>query len=144
MSEPIARVGYLAGICQYTGSAWVKSNLLWGYNDVVSEAVDDLNLAAGTNSVVGATVPAGEVWIVSTITGVVVSATASILNLFITVGGIDIIIKAVTPPTSGAVYLETGQFVLKAGDKVFIRVFTATAGDDAYLRYAGYKMRLDL
>lgn len=52
---------------QYTGSAWVKSNLAWGYHDSYGEEVDETSVGAGSTVVVGATVPEGEVWKVEAI-----------------------------------------------------------------------------
>lgn len=188
MSEPVAEVGYLAGLCGhdgtewlkvkvdsngylrvigagvagaievtqdtpadlltgihgYTGTAWQKQHLLWGYYDTVSEAVVDLNLVAGTNLLYGTAVPAGEIWIVTTVVGRYDGAVATVLYAGCTVDGVAVSAVSAVPPTSEVWYPGVGQFILREGDKVYCFIYDAAAGDDGFLRYSGYKMKLDM
>ena len=144
MAEPIAEVGYLAGLCGHTGTDWQKLQMLWGYYDTISEAVVDTELVAGTNILYGTAVPVGEVWVVTTVAGRYDGAVATALYTGCTVGGVAVNTVSAVPPTSAVWYPAIGQFVLKEGDKAHCFILDAAAGDDGYLRYCGYKMRLDL
>lgn len=129
---------------QYDGAAWRKSNLLWGYNGLVAEAVDDEDLGADTQYLNGTTVPAGEIWVLSTVTGAVASGTA--VNLFFTIisNGVTMHVFSDPSPTSGQWYVSTGQFVLGYQDYVQLQIQSCTAGDVARMRYGGYKMKLNM
>ena len=144
MAEPIAGVGYLAGQCGYTGTAWQKLGMVWGFYDTVSEIVLDSDLPAGASILSGALVPAGEVWVISSIAVQVTSATITGLLAWAFVDGVEGMIIAEFPPTSGRWYVNTGMWVLAEGDKMQFQVAGATAGDAFNGRYIGYKMRLDL
>ena len=144
MGEPIATVGQLAGLCGHTGTAWQKLGMLWGYNNTVSESVANTNLGAGYQTLDGTAVPAGEVWVISAVGGFFVSATVTALVLIAMVNGVPVPIKSVLAPTGSFWHCETGQFVLREGDYVQLRLETCTAGDDGYLNYGGSKMKLDL
>ena len=144
MGEAIAEVGYLAGLCGHTGTAWQKQGILWGYNDTVSEEVENTNLAAGYNQLLGTLVPSGEVWVITgaSIRYTGTSPTSIVLAAFIGAVGIVYVVQAT--PTSGLWYPCVITAILKGDDQMRAEVFGATATDDFVMRYAGYKMRLDL
>ena len=144
MAEPIAEVGWLAGLCGRIGTAWQKQGMIWSYCDVVTDSVFDLNLSAPEDVLVGTPVPAGEVWVLSVISGFVNSATCTIMYIGIVVDGVEIFLRTLKPPDTGLWYPVLGQYVLKEGDYVKLWLYGLTALDDAYLKAAGYKMRLDL
>lgn len=125
---------------QYDGSAWRKSNLLWGYNDVVSEQVDDSNLPAGNQNLTGATVPAGEVWVITSLSIYFSSATISQILIAQVVDGNTVPLYANGSPSTTTWYAATGSFVLGPGDNLYGRFYGCTAGDTGQFRYAGYKM----
>lgn len=127
----------------YSGS-WQKSPLPWGYSDTVQGVKSNTNLAAGANWLYGDTVPAGEVWVLSSLVAMEVSATINRLSIFAIIDAATILVNNQQPPTSGAWYVQTGQFVLGPGDKPAAYVVNATAGDDLSLTYCGYKVDLDL
>lgn len=129
-----------SGIHGYDGSAWRKLPLLWGYSDVYGESVGDTNLSAGTNSLNGSVVPSGEVWVVRGVLAMTISGSVSNLYFYATIGGSDITLRVDPTPTSGVWCQFLPVVYLKAGDKVFVQVTGATAGDDLYARFWGYKM----
>ena len=144
MGEAIAEVGYLAGLCGHTGTGWQKLQMLWGFYDVVSEAIDDFALGAGAVSKFSQVVPADEVWVISTVSHSIVSTTITSILGSIHVNGIYSHIDSVVPPTSAQWYFVTGQYILGPGDRLRWIISNCTAGDTFQARYAGYKMRLDL
>jgi hypothetical protein len=127
---------------QYDGSAWRKSNMLFGYNDRYAERVYEPNLAAGANTVYGTTVPDGEVWIVTTFIGQCVGATITILVFGSNNDVYPIPVVVQQPPVTGQWYVWTGTLVLKAGDRIYGYVAGATLGNDLDIRALGYKMNI--
>jgi len=129
--------GYIAG-------AWQKQPLAWGISDSVSEAVSDTNLGADTQTLSTTPILAGEVHVASAINFRVDSATCTRGQLQIVVGGVSLVILTQASPVAYTWYLKTGEFVLAEGDYIALSMTGLTAGDDAYLRYAGYRMDVDL
>ena len=144
MGEPIAEVGCLAGLCQYTGSAWVKSNLLLGYNAIWDENLGGTATGAayykGTSAI-----PAGELWVLQAISARNLSRNPDSIFLYIvrasgsTVG----LIYTLTPGQSVPI-LATGQWVLRTGDVAYVYLSGCQVDDVIEAGIVGYKMRLDL
>jgi len=134
----------LVGTHHYDGTTWRKASLGWGYYDIVSEAVSDTNLPAGASALSGPAVPAGEVWVISCVGAYVNSATITSILLQTIVDSVGVPLLYQTAPVSFQWYVQTGQFILKEGDTVRVYISGATLGDDAYLRYGGYKMKVNL
>lgn len=188
MGEPIAEVGYLAGLCGHNatswekvlidaskrlvvaiaaftaavevtqdtpgdlligshghiGGAWQKQPLIWGISDSVAEVITDENLGAGSQSKATTAIVAGEVHVVSTIAYRIDSGTCTRSDLNLVVDGTIILVQQKLPPVSGTWYLHTGEFVLAKDDYVYVSMVDLTAGDNLYLRYAAYRMDIDL
>lgn len=144
MGEPIATVGYLAGLCGRIAGVWRKQPLIWGFSDSVSQTIIDLNLAVDEDTVVTVPVEEGEVHVVSAISFRVDSATCDRAELLIVVKGVALLVYSISPPVTFTWYLKTGEFVLTEDDYIALTMTDLTAGDDAYLRYAGYRMDVDL
>lgn len=188
MGEPIAEVGYLAGLCghdgtgwlkvktdangylyvvgtgtagaievtqdtpgdllvgqhQYDGSAWRKSNLIFGYNDRILEVAEDTDVGAGTQTLEIAVDTSGYVWVITAVCFFWQGTSCSFLTAQITDGTNVVDLESDGSPTSGLRLFVRGEFVLKAGDKIQVKAFGLTAGDDLYLRVNGYKMKIDM
>ena len=144
MGEPIAEVGYLAGLCQYTGSAWVKSNLLFGYNADYSESMNDT--AAGADwGKYSTPVDANEVWVIQA---------ASLRNATRVTGRIEIyILKA----DGSIIFLGwssnldqndplkwSGEIALSVGDKLRFFMAGSQLNDVIQGGVIGYKMKLNM
>ncbi len=127
---------------QYTGSAWVKSNLLWGYNDRYAGREYNSNLSAGAPAIYTDAVPDGYVYVIKSLAGQVVSASITGMWLGVFDGTQAYFSYSVTPPVSGRWYATTVDIPLKKDDKCILYVEGATAGDDADLRVWGYKMQI--
>lgn len=129
---------------QYDGSAWHKSNLIFGYYDRLVEDVRDLTLAAGNQFLNGTQVPDGEVWVVTCVNSYVASASVDRMAVQINFGGTIISILNEVPPTSGYYYVIDGLWVLKKDDYVRWYATDLTLNDDGILTYSGYKMKIDM
>jgi len=127
---------------QYDGSTWRKSNLLWGFNDRYSENVSNTNLGAGTQTVWGTAVPTGYIYVVKAISACTVSSTVTDLRVGVYDGTNVCYTLTKTPPVSGQWYGEVCDVPMKAGDKAFAQVYTASVGDQLYFYVWGYAMRI--
>jgi len=112
---------------------------LLGFSGTVSQALADTNLSAGANSLIGTTVPAGEVWIITALLLRYDGPSATNLYAYGSVGGVTVLFGNVANPTTTKWYDFTINLALAAGDKFVGYVTPATAGDNLYFRYAGYK-----
>lgn len=125
-------------------SAWQKLSMLWGFSDYLSEGLVDTNLSAGFNALDGTVVPSGEVWVITTGAIMYVGTSPTAIQIVPDVNSVACPCLYQASPTSAIWYCVNGTFILAEGDKFRARVDGATAGDDLYLRYNGYKMEVDL
>ena len=144
MAEPIAGVGYLAGLCGHTGTAWQKQGMLWGYHDQWDENLggisDVANYKKGTSAI-----PANEVWVLQGIS--VRNNTRTITNctvyLMLSTGAL-VVMGDLRPAPRYQPCFATGQFVMRTGDVAWVEATGGGSGDDIQAGVVGYKMRLDL
>ena len=140
VAEPIAEVGYLAGNCQYDGSAWVKSNLLWGYHDRWFENLggtfveDTIYIKAST------AVPEGYVYVMQMCT--VRNVTRAPTTMSISVGYDDNwwYLEYDTTPAKLIPLISRTTMCLKEGDKARVAVAGCVADDVIEACVWGYKM----
>lgn len=144
MGEAIAEVGYLAGNCQYDGSAWRKSNLLFGYSDRWYE--DLSGNASGTSYGKNATpVPEGYIYVIQALFVENDSRAGAYGNLLIYKSATEWVATAYEANLGQYVPLcSTAMVVLKQGD--YPRVFMGGCldGDAISAGVWGYKMKLDM
>lgn len=110
-----------------------------GYGGVIGENVSDENLSSGNSNLDTTAVPSDEVYVVTAISAKYVGTSPTLINAYTsgTPGTPTLLFK--TSPTSGTWYHEKVFVVLAEGDKIRCRVEGATAGDDLFFRYVGYK-----
>ena len=188
MGEPIAEVGYLAGLCvpdgddwvkikvdangylyvvgtgttgamevtqdtpgdlligqhQYTGSAWVKSNLLWGYNDRWLQRKIDTIGAGGTVTITFDAVSEGYVYVLHCFQ-VVNNGGASARNEFYLRDsegiGPTLLFDTGTAQYVPAILL--GEWVLKKDDYPQMLIY-GTSGHQVVAHVWGYKMKINM
>lgn len=130
------------GLWGWDGSAWRKLPLLWGFGGVVEEKVQDTGLDAGDNNLGGAAVPAGEIWVVTSASCLYVGTAPDKMRIYAVGLASALPLLEETSVVSDVFCSWSGTAVLQEDDYVRLWVKGATAGDDAYLYYAGYKMKI--
>ena len=144
MSEAIAGVGYLAGLCGHTGTDWQKLPMLWGYSNQFSEDLG--GEATGAYYQKGSSSPpAGEIWIVQAIAVREMARDGTNALLYIEyAAGHTLSLNFAATLTRYYPLLVTGAFVLKTGDDAWVYIAGTQVGDVIEAAVCGYKMRLDL
>ena len=117
-------------------------NLIFGYYDRYWERQYTLSATAGTNFLAGTAVPAGEIWVVTSLRGVDVNTSPSSLTLQAYDGTTTIVLARKLSPGINTDVIWSGQAFLKAGDYIQARFDGCTLNDDIYLDIMGYKMKL--
>jgi len=131
------------GIWGFDGDVWRKLQLLFGFGGIVEESLSDTNLDAGLNSLKGALVPAGEIWVVQNAMISYVGTAPTKISIVVTDLAVSLALLAIASPVSGQDYCWGGTCILQEGDQMSAWVTGATAGDDLYFRYAGYRMEIE-
>jgi hypothetical protein len=116
--------------------------MLWGYSDELYGLFSNTNLGGGGNTINGSTVPSGELWIVENVSMMYLgtSPTYMLVNKVTSGGNIPLLYQST--PTQAVWYTLAARITLNVGERLNMFISGATAGDSAYIRYAGYKMEL--
>jgi hypothetical protein len=129
----------------YISGAWQKDPLRFGYSGQVYERVVNTALAAGVNNLDTSAVPAGRIWVVTSIACHYVGTVAGVVILVVIQQGANLLaLYNVTAVVSNQYYDRQGQFILAAGDFVRLTVSGATLNDDARLFVNGYYVDIAL
>lgn len=117
-------------------------NLIFGYNAQYLDKAYNLSAGAGDNYLYLTIVPAGEVWVVTSIAGKdnTNNPTRIILGIYDGTSYYELK-EGVTPGAGIAVSLNVPTY-LKAGDKVFTLISGCVLNDDIFLTANGYKMKI--
>lgn len=116
-------------------------NLIFGYHDQYNEADVDLTAPAGTVEKLGAQVPAGEIWVVTTAWAY--NATRGSVYLLIDLwDGSNIQRLTAGAPVGFNGLGVKGNIVLKEGDRIRWTFLDTVLNDDLYWGAAGYKMKV--
>lgn len=129
---------------QYDGSAWRKSNLLWGFN---AQVVEDLGgTVTGTAWTGDSTpVPANEVHVIQAVTIRNITRNAGMTAIAIRPGDAwGLMLKFQTTSTRYIPLLVSGAWVLVEGDVVRVYMGTCQADDVIEAGIIGYKMDIDM
>ena len=132
----------VVGTHGWDGAAWRKLPLVWGYSDVIRETVGTTTAAADTNHLDGSEVPAGEVWVITSISAVnqTTAITRIVARTYEAPDYYDI-----TSLESPAIfeYLNWSGFIpVGAGDRVRVSFYDCVLNDDIYMTVRGYKMKI--
>jgi hypothetical protein len=116
-------------------------NVLFGYNDRLVGAYDNLALPAGTTTYNWADVPAGSIYVLTTIYNMYLGTLTSVRMIFSLNDGItDYPFSIDAPVTSGVGLTHLLQVILKAGDHLRFVVTNATLNNDVHAAFLGYEM----
>jgi len=130
------------GICGWDGSAWRKLPLVWGYSSRWNQQIKEYNASSGEDSLVTATVPAGEVWVLQNASVQWSGTSCVLLELQANHGVLGTRLYVQRTPVSGQWELWRGNLVLAAGDYVQAYFWGLTALDNLLLDVSGYKMKI--
>jgi len=116
---------------------------LLGVSGVVRGIYSNTNLSAGNQRVRVVTVPAGEMWMITHLGIAYVGTVSTVrLSLELTVSTIIYTLGAFSPVVSSGWYFSPAPILVIAGESLGGHVSNATAGDDLYIEWIGYKMNL--
>jgi len=117
-------------------------NLIFGYKDRYAEKID-WTMAGASETKSTTAVPAGEIWILNSLSIRNINGAATNFTVFLAVAAVEYVTCAWA---SGYVAYQTlywnGSIVLKEGDNVRFLVTAAAAGENIEARIWGYKMKL--
>lgn len=126
----------------HDGTQWRKLPLTWGYTDRWVEYVEDLNAAAGTNTLACAAVPAGYVYVLQAM----ISQNVNTITAHSKEVRGDSITAVLARDAAVAAGLTKELFpigvALKAGDIARCRFIGCALNDDINLVVWGYKMKV--
>lgn len=128
--------GWIAG-------AWQKDPLRLGYSGDKTETVTQ-KATAGTNILVGTAVPAGEIWIVQSVSAFNGTSATTRVALYASINGNDVALAQAGAGVAALINtIWTGSIVLSEGDTVRAALAGCTLNDDIYLNYHAVRVDID-
>lgn len=128
----------------YIGGAWQKNPIPFGMSSSLLHTWALVTPAAGTITAASDVVPAGELWVVTFITGGMLSASVNNFIFRASDGVNTFDLYSTLAPASGvAVYLNRNLYLAEAGVLQVITLNT-TIGDTIWGGMMGYKIDVDL
>lgn len=128
----------------YDGSAWRKSNLLWGYHDSYIESDDTTSDGSSPTTVALTAVPEGEVWVIAHFSGYHNDAAARDVKYQAVQGSDIILMKHDASLAADTRLMWDGEIVLKEGGYVRALGVSITSGKTVYFQAMGYKMDVSM
>ncbi|MGB2984389.1 MAG: hypothetical protein WBE26_00785 [Phycisphaerae bacterium] len=113
---------------------------LFSFKAVYQERQINTAAATGTNTLSGATVPAGEVWIVRCAIACDVTSGTDIVSVYVNDSGVDYLTDRAANATAAQVVGGACWAPMKAGDNLAAKFYGCVSGDDLYLYGHGFKM----
>lgn len=138
----VTRESYQHG---YISGAWQKQPIQQGYSAVIRGNYVNSDLAAGTNTISGATVPAGEIWIVEAVSAYYNGTVATVtLRMYVNSSSVDYTLVTITTVVSGIWYPVVGSWSLAPGENLALIIANATIHNSANFRYLARRVDIDL
>ena len=113
---------------------------LFSYKSDYNERILEGDATAGFNSLYGSAVPAGEIWVVTTLVTYNDKTACSTVDVGKQESGIDYIAKTIISAEVREACCWAGHIYLASGNKVWARFGGCNIGDDLYFYAMGYKM----
>lgn len=113
---------------------------LFGFESIVRQNLENLNLAAGTNNLNGTAVGTGKVWKITHAGIQYMGTVPAVVDIYLKSASGDVALLSRLAPVSGQYYFWDGEVLLGAGDYMRGRVIGATLNDDLAFNYAGVQM----
>ena len=128
------------GLWGFDGTQWRKLPMLLGFSSQFAQENHVANATAGTNVLNLATVPAGEIWRVSSIAAFDANSVVTAISFGASLTTFTHYLATVDTPAASVLLLWSGEIVLIAGQLVTCSFYGCTLNDDLYLTACGYKM----
>jgi len=144
MSGPTdpAEAHFDKGLWGWDGTQWRKLPMLWGYSDRYVEKEVDASADVGLNYLVFSTVPAGEIWVISSVVWANLISACSTITAQLYDGAEAYAVFVETPSVADVYKATLCNLVLKAGDNLRVDFSGCTAGDVLLAFASGYKMAI--
>lgn len=117
-------------------------NIPFGYNAQYLQTTGTTTAGAGDNYLYGSIVPAGEIWVVTSIATWDVNTNPSVIGIGIEHSGSYYTLKQAPTPGLNTVFSLNNPTYLAAGDRVYVYFGGCTLNDDIYITINGYKMKV--
>ena len=127
----------------WINAAWQKDPLRLGYSGQLQDVYSNTNLSAGNNLHNFDTVPSGEIWVITALWFMYIGTSPTYAQFYFALASGTHWPLRQPSPTSSQVYSKEGQWVLVEDDIITVSVSGATAGDDLYGGYMGYRVDID-
>jgi len=133
----------LVGPHGWIDGAWQKNPLLLGYSGPIGDQINENNAAAGFDALLASAVPAGEIWVVTSVSGRDVTTAITKIIIYFTRGTDSFFVAGVQSPAKDQFLTWSGQIVLIPGDELKVGFWGTVAGDDIEMTYSGYRVDID-
>jgi len=127
----------------WIGAAWQKNPLALGYSGDKTQEVAVADATAGTNSLTGAAVPAGELWVVEAISSRDTTSVPTSVLLTVFVNSVTLILTSQLTVAAGEFVNWSGAVTLSEGDKVIAVLYGCTLNDNIDMRYHARRIDID-
>ena len=117
-------------------------NLIFGYNDQYRQVVWTASATLGANRQYGTEVPAGEVWVVTSMCAYDGTNNPGQIAVGMYNGSSYLNVNMAVGVVANQAVVFNGLMVMKAGDKAQAFYGSCTAGDGLTFAITGYKMKL--
>lgn len=130
------------GVWGWNGTAWHKLPLLFGYSEPFYFSDRDTNATADWDTLTTGAVPAGEIWIVTSISARDDNSNITQIAIFHSDGVSNNIVAQVFPTVAEQCVIFTGWLVLSKDDTIWAGFTGTVLNDDIYLNASGFKMKI--
>lgn len=124
----------------WTGSAAVRLPLLWGYGEQYAEHEENLDCPAADVSLTFSTVPAGEIWVITSFSARGEGSDTDWIELRAVIGAVVHCLKARVYGTAQETVELQGRIVLAEDDYLLAYFESVGLNDKVYADAVGYKM----
>lgn len=124
----------------WTGTIYARLCVLWGYLDRYAEYEESLNVLVGDRSVTFSTVPAGEVWVVTSFAAWSAQTDVDTIYLKAHCDGADLVLAARGYTTEFRSIELPNSIILKEDDYLWALFEGCSLNNDIYASANGYKM----
>lgn len=120
-----------------------SSGLPFNFGGIIRGFYSETSLSSGQSNHNVATVPSGELWVITNVLAYIVGGTIDPLIVRVIVGAFGYELLRQANPANDQSYGGQRFVILDEGNIIQARVENAAAGNDLFVSFMGYKMLLD-